>query len=149
MASSTDQLEILVKIVIGIIIFCSFAVMFPSGNLVSRAFMRHLNSEGFSDAGYPTSQLCEMPLTTPEPRKYGPADSTVKNPKEPYHLLGDYIKPAQERLANFTSECAYIADGQRLIEKTGSYGQVTNNYKKKKPDNGTTWLHELSVSFYE
>ena len=119
--------------------------MLPLNNL----FTALGRNEGFSDAGYPTSQLCKMPLTTAEPREYGPADSTVKNPREPYHLLGDYIKPAQERIANLTSECAYIADGQRHIEKTGSYGQVTNNYKRKTPDNGTTWLHELSVSFYE
>jgi len=104
--------------------------------------------EGFSDVGYPTTQLCEMPLTTPEPREYGPADASIKSPKVPYHLLGDYMKPAKERVANLTSECAYIADGQRYIEKTGFYGQVTNNYRHKNPDNGTTWLHELSVSFY-
>jgi hypothetical protein len=40
-------------------------------------------------------------------------------------------------------------DGQRLIEKTGSYGQVTNNYKRKTPDNGSTPLHELAISFYK
>jgi hypothetical protein len=151
MTSTTEQLELLAKIVVGIIIFCSFALICPLSNIVTslNAFMTDLNREGFLNSGYPTSQLCKMPLISPEPVKYGPADSTVKNPKEPYHLLGDYIKPAQERIANFTSECAYIADGQRLLEKTGSYGQVTNNYKQKKPDNGTTWLRELSVSFYE
>ena len=104
--------------------------------------------EGFSGVGYPTTQLCEMPIATSEPREYGPAGASINNPKVPYHLLGDYMKPAEERIANLTSECAYIADGQRLIEKTGSYGQVTNNYRHKNPDNGTTWLHELSVSFY-
>jgi hypothetical protein len=145
MASAADQLELLVKIVVGIIVFCSIALILPFNKMT---LVANPTNEGFSDAGYPTSQLCKMPLTTPEPRKYGPADSTLKNPREPYHLLGDYIKPAEERIANLTSECAYIADGQRLIEKTGSYGQVTNNYKHKTPDNGTTWLHELSVSFY-
>ena len=150
MASSTDNLDIVVKIVIGAILIFSLLAIFPEiptalGDLILSA----QTNEGFSDVGYPTSQLCKMPLTTPHPKEYGPADSTIKSPKEPYHLLGDYIKPAQERIANLTSECAYIADGERLIEKTGTYGQVTNNYKRKKPDNGTTWLHELSVSFYE
>ena len=113
-----------------------------------KLFMAHAN-EGFnSDVGYPTTQLCQMPLTTPEPREYGPADATITSPRVPYHLLGDYMKPAEERIANLTSECAYIADGERLIEKTGSYGQITNNYKRKKPDNGSTFLHELSLSFY-
>jgi hypothetical protein len=150
MASATDNLDILVKVVIGFILIFSLLAIFPEiptglGDMVLSA----QKDEGFSDVGYPTSQLCTMPLTTPQPKEYGPADSTIKSPKEPYHLLGDYIKPAQERIANLTSECAYIADGERLIEKTGTYGQVTNNYKRKKPDNGTTLLHELSVSFYE
>ena len=150
MAPTTDHLDIVVKVVIGAILIFSLFAIFPEiptalGDLILSA----QTDEGFSDVGYPTSQLCKMPLTTPHPKEYGPADSTTKSPKEPYHLLGDYIKPAQERIANLTSECAYIADGERLIEKTGTYGQVTNNYKRKKPDNGTTLLHELSVSFYE
>ena len=129
------------------VLFFSFALMFPSlvgGNM----------AEGFVyKPGYPAEQLCKVPLTTPSPREPGPADATLSSPRVPYHLLGDYMEPAladgDERIANLTSECAYIADGQRLIEKTGSYGQITNNYKHKNPDNGTTLLHELSVSFYK
>lgn len=125
----------------------SLALIFPSAR---NTVMSYLRPEGFSsDLGYPTKQLCKMPLTTPEPMEYGPADATITTPRVPYHLLGDYMKPAEERIANLTSECAYIADGERRIEKTGSYGQITNNYKRKNPDNGTTLLHELSVSFYQ
>ena len=102
-----------------------------------------------TNSGYPTKQLCSMPLTSPLPQLSGPADSNLTDKREPYHLLGDYLEPAEERLANLKSECAYVADGQRLIEKTGSYGQITNNYKKEKPDNGTTLLRELSLSFYK
>jgi hypothetical protein len=150
MAPTTEHLDILVKAVIGFILIFSLFIIFPEiPTALGDILLSAETDEGFSDVGYPTSQLCKMPLTTPHPKEYGPADSTTKNPREPYHLLGDYIKPAQERIANLTSECAYIADGERLIEKTGSYGQVTNNYKRKKPDNGTTLLHELSVSFYE
>jgi len=130
-----------------VIIFFSFALMFPS--LVGGGM-----AEGFVyTPGYPTEQLCKVPLTTLLPREPGPADATLSSPREPYHLLGDYMEPAlpdgDERIANLTSECAYIADGERLIEKTGSYGQITNNYKRKNPDNGSTLLHELSVSFYK
>ena len=100
-------------------------------------------------SGYPTKQLCQMPLTSPLPELSGPADATLSSPRDPYHLLGDYMPPGEERLANLKSECAYISDAQRRIEKTGSYGQVTNNYKHKNPDNASTWLHELSVSFYK
>jgi hypothetical protein len=112
-----------------------------------------LTRESFSDfieqSGYPTSQLCSMPLTSPLPQLSGPADTTLNEARVPYHLLGDYLPAAEERLANLKSECAYVADGQRLIEKTGSYGQITNNYKKTKPDNGSTLLRELSLSFYK
>jgi hypothetical protein len=111
------------------VIFFSFALIFPS--LIGGGDM----NEGFVyTPGYPTQQLCKVPLTTPSPREPGPADATLSSPRTPYHLLGDYMEPAlpdgDERIANLTSECAYIADGQRLIEKTGSYGQITNNYKK-------------------
>ena len=159
MASAISELDSYTWLIIGFIILGSLAMTIP----LVRDFLNSVyydNSrfdsyferyEGFynGDVGYPTKQLCQMPLTTADPREYGPADATLNKPKVPYHLLGDYIKPAQERIANLTSECAYIADGERLIEKTGSYGQITNNYKRKKPDNGSTLLHELSVSFYE
>lgn len=157
MASGTSELDPFIWLLIGLIIVGSLAMTIPSVSefLYSVAMVdrwgRPIKREGFynGDVGYPTTQLCDMPLTTTNPREYGPADATLNKPKIPYHLLGDYIKPAQERIANLTSECAYIADGERLIEKTGSYGQITNNYKRKKPDNGSTLLHELSVSFYE
>lgn len=136
----------MICIVTCMILLFSVAIMFPS--LVGGG------SEGFVyTPGYPAEQLCKVPLTTPSPREPGPADATLSSPRVPYHLLGDYMEPAladgDERIANLTSECAYIADGERLIEKTGSYGQITNNYKRKNPDNGTTFLHELSVSFYK
>jgi len=112
-----------------------------------------LTKESFQDFiehnGYPTSQLCSMPLTSPLPQLSGPADTTLDEARLPYNLLGDYLEPAEGRLANLKSECAYIADGQRRIEKTGTYGQITNNYKKSMPDNGSTLLRELSLSFYK
>jgi hypothetical protein len=121
--------------------------------VVIYSLVNALRYDGFTDlhSGYPAEQLCKMPMATELPQLSGPADSTLSTPREPYHLLQDTIEAASQdnRLENLTSECAYIADGQRLIEKTGSYGQVTNNYKHKKPDNGTTWLHELSLSFYK
>jgi hypothetical protein len=120
-----------------------------------------LTVESFKDVnfitnkGYPTSHLCAPPLTTVA-RLSGPAEATLDNPRDPYNLLGDYLEPATKpgeglggRIAKLSSECAYIADGQRQIELTGSYGQITNNYKKTKPDNGSTWLRELSLSFYK
>jgi len=90
-----------------------------------------------------------MPLTSPLPQVSGPADTTLEDSRKPYHLLGDYLEPAEGRIANLKSECAYIADAQRRIEKTGSLGQINNNYKREKPDNGSTLRRELSLSFYK
>jgi len=128
----------LIVLVVGLLAMSTIYSMYPN-----------LKKESFISGGYPTSQLCKMPLTTSSPQSIGPADAALNSPRDPYHLLGDYMPKADERIANLTSECAYIADGQRRIEQTGSYRQITNNYKKKNPDNGSTWLHELSVSFYK
>lgn len=113
------------------------------------SFINFIQKDFIQNYGYPTNQLCKMPLTSPLPQLSGPADATLNVPRTPYHLLGDYLGPAEERLANLKSECAYVADGQRHIELTGSYGQITNNYKKEKPDNGSTLRRELSLSFYK
>ena len=92
MASATDNLDILVKVVIGFILIFSVFIIFPEiptalGDIIISA----QKDEGFSDVGYPTSQLCTMPLTTPQPREYGPADSTIKSPKEPYQRITDAL----------------------------------------------------------
>jgi len=134
--------EIILLIIFAVLTMGLVYVVYPS-----------LTYDSFSDfienTGYPTQQLCNMPLTSPLPQLSGPADATLDVPRTPYHLLGDYLAPAKERLANMKSECAYVADGQRYIEKTGTFGQMTNNYKKEKPDNGSTLLRELSLSFYK
>jgi len=131
--------EFLGLFIIGILVMAAVYAINPA-----------LTRESFHDFnGYPTNQLCSMPLTTPLPQLSGPADSTLDEARMPYHLLGDYLESAEGRLANLKSECAYVADGQRRIEKTGTYGQITNNYKKSRPDNGSTLLRELSLSFYK
>ena len=118
--------------------------------LILLLLSNYVRYDAFADIShYPTSQLCKMPMTTALPELSGPADATLDSPRDPYHLLGDYLPPAEGRLAKLNSECAYIADGQRHIEKTGTYGQITNNYKRAKPDNGSTLHRELSLSFYK
>ena len=135
-----------------LLLLCFIVILYFYMNSKSESYADFIKYSGVTaNIGYPTKQLCKMPLTSPLPELSGPADATLNSPRDPYNLL-DYLEPATlggSRTANLTSECAYIADGQRRIEKTGSYGQITNNYKHKKPDNGSTWLHELSVSFYK
>ena len=142
--------ETLIFVFIIVVIAISAAAMLPCLGVHGKVGREGFGSE-YSGVGYPTKQLCTVPLTTPSPLPPGPGEASLSKPREPYHLLGDYLPQASEdpRIANLTSECAYIADGERLIEKTASYGQITNNYKRKKPDNGSTLLHELSVSFYK
>jgi hypothetical protein len=135
------QPEFLGLFIIGILVMSFVYSKFP---LLTRESFKNIES-----SGYPSNQLCTMPLTSPLPQLSGPADATLDKNREPYHLLGDHLEPAEERLANLKSECAYVVDGQRLIEKTGSYDQITNNYKKTAPDNGSTLLRELSLSFYK
>ena len=76
------------------------------GMAVLYSMYPNLSKETLVSGGYPTSQLCTMPLTTPSPEFSGPADATLNSPRVAYHLLGDYMPQAEERLANFTSECA-------------------------------------------
>ena len=130
-----------------------FAVGMAVMALIYMAYPALCSNDGFTDflsnSGYPTSQECTMPLTSPKPMNSGPADATITDQRTPYHLLGDYMESGPERLSTLKSECSYITDTQRLIEKTGSYGQVTNNYKHKTPDNGSAWMRELVLSFYK
>jgi len=135
------SIDFIVIFMIGIVAMSTIYLVIPQ--LTRESFTNFIEHKG-----YPTQQLCTASLTTPLPPLSGPADATLDTPRESYNLLGDYLKPAEGRIANLKSECAYVADGQKRIEKTGSYGQITNNYKKAKPDNGSTLLRELSLSFY-
>ena len=45
-----------------------------------------LNFTDFTEnQGYPTKQLCKMPLTTILPELSGPADATLDTPRVPYN----------------------------------------------------------------
>lgn len=135
------SIDFIVIFMIGIVAMSTIYLVIPE--LTKESFTNFIENQG-----YPTQQLCTVPLTTHLPQLSGPADATLDTPREPYNLLGDYLKPAEGGLASLQSERAYMVDGQRRIEKTGTYGQITNNYKKAKPDNGSTLLRELSLSFY-
>jgi hypothetical protein len=117
-----------------------FAVM----SLVFAQYSNVVSRESFRDTYSSTPKF----LNTSSDRVSGPADATITEPRDPYYLLNDYMKPAGDQTVNITSENMYGANVTRCIEKTGSYGQYTNNYQHKKPDNGSTPFRELSVSFY-
>jgi len=71
--------------------------------------------------------------------------------QQPYHLLNDSMQPPrlQEALSCVNSRACYATDFQRMIEKTGNFRQLTNNYKRDYPDSCTAPLQELVLNFYK
>lgn len=70
---------------------------------------------------------------------------------QPYHLLNDTMQPPRlkESLSCVTSRGCYATDFQRMVEKTGNFRQMTNNYKRDYPDSCTAPLQELVLNFYK
>lgn len=70
---------------------------------------------------------------------------------QPYHLLNDIMQPPRlkESTSCVNSRACYATDFQRMLEKTGTYRQMTNNYKHNYPDSCTAPLQELVLNFYK
>jgi hypothetical protein len=132
----------------GVVFLLAILAFFRTVHAGTWGFREGFVADDFiTNQGYPTKQLCDAPLTTLIPILSGPGDATLDSPRDAYKLLD--LPAGGGSLANMTSEQAYYLDGQKRIEKTGSYGQVTNNYRHLTPDNGSTPLHELGLSFYQ
>jgi len=82
------------------------------------------------------------------PGKPGPSD--VYN-NQPYHLLGDIMQPprVKESVSCVNSRSCYATDFNRMIEKTGTFRQLTNNYKRSTPDSCSAPNQELVLNFYK
>jgi hypothetical protein len=95
---------------------------------------RKLGSEG---------AVMEFPPDSP-----GPAD--LYN-NQPYHLLSDEMSPPRlkETISCVNSRSCYATDFQRMVDKTGNYRQMTNNYKRNYPDSCSAPYQELVLNFYE
>lgn len=78
----------------------------------------------------------------------GPADIYNKNP---YHLLSDEFAPPRinETISCVNSRSCYATDFQRMVDKTGNYRQLTNNYKRNYPDSCSAPYQELVLNFYK
>lgn len=89
------------------------------------------------------SVVLDYPPDTPSP-----ADVYNNNP---YHLLADEISPprAKETISCVNSRSCYASDFDRMISKTGTYRQMTNNYKHGYPDSCSSPYQELVLNFYE
>jgi hypothetical protein len=80
----------------------------------------------------------------------GPAPIT--NVQEPYVLLGDEFKAEAlppGTIGTVGSKACYETDFGRVIEKTGSFRQTTNNYKHGYPDSCSAPFHELILDIYQ
>ena len=89
------------------------------------------------------SSVLEYPPESP-----GPASLYNNNP---YHLLADEMAPprVQESLSCVNSRSCYASDFERTVSKTGTYRQMTNNYKRGYPDSCTAPFQELVLNFYQ
>jgi hypothetical protein len=87
--------------------------------------------------------VMEFPPDSP-----GPAD--LYN-NQPYHLLSDEISPPRtnETISCVNSRSCYATDFQRMVDKTGNYRQMTNNYKRNYPDSCSAPYQELVLNFYK
>jgi hypothetical protein len=126
----------ILEIVIIICIF-AYAIQYLNRTLHQEAF------EAFEDA-----PAKEPPVLAYPPN--GPSPVDLYN-KQPYHLLSDVMQPPRmkEALSCVNSRSCYATDFQRMIEKTGTFRQLTNNYKRGFPDSCTGWQQELALNFYK
>jgi hypothetical protein len=87
--------------------------------------------------------IMEFPPDSP-----GPAD--LYN-NQPYHLLKDEMGPPRvnESISCVNSRSCYATDFERMIEKTGTFRQMTNNYKRGYPDSCSAPYQELVLNFYK
>lgn len=69
----------------------------------------------------------------------------------PYHLLADEMSPPRtnETISCVNSRSCYATDFQRMVDKTGNYRQMTNNYKRNYPDSCSAPYQELVLNFYK
>jgi hypothetical protein len=87
---------------------------------------------------------------TPEVKdlSVGPAKSDL-DPKQPYHLLNGWLESSKGRVGCLTSACCPETDFEQRSNLVGNYINRTNNYKRADPDNCSTPLKELTLSFYK
>lgn len=87
--------------------------------------------------------VMEFPPDTPSP-------ADVYN-NQPYHLLEDEMSPPRvnETISCVNSRSCYATDFQRMVDKTGNYRQMTNNYKRNYPDSCSAPYQELVLNFYK
>jgi hypothetical protein len=80
-----------------------------------------------------------------------PASASLKDPREPYHLLkGVLPNAAKDNQLNFglTARACAASDITFKHTLTGNYAQETNNFKRKSPESCSAPFRELVNNFY-
>lgn len=107
-------------------------------------------AEAFEDAkkGDKLPVVVESPLLSFQPGSGEPVDL---HDGQPYHLLKDEMGMPREKesLSCVNSRSCYATDFQRILEKAGSFRQLTNNYKRGYPDSCSGTNQELVLNFYK
>lgn len=96
--------------------------------------------EGFEEKKDTSDSIMDYPPNGPSP-----ADVYTEHP---YHLLRDILPTASSGPAMSSRSC-YETDFEQATSKTGTYRQLTNNFKRSYPDNCSTWNQNLLLSFYK
>lgn len=80
----------------------------------------------------------------------GPGPSDLYN-HQPYHLLNDEMAPPRlnETISCVNSRSCYATNFERMVDKTGNFRQMTNNYKRNYPDSCSSPYQELVLNFYK
>lgn len=81
-------------------------------------------------------------------KDYPPYHDASIDSEHPYHLLSDRL-PAKHVLSQTGSQACYQMDAEQALSKTGSFRQLTNNYKRTYPDNCSMGHQDLLLNFYE
>lgn len=86
----------------------------------------------------------------PEGFESGLADATLSEPRKPYHLLKQWLPDApRDKVTDLTAGCCYASNFQSHHELTGTYRQMTNNYRHAYPDNCSAPLTQFVTAFYK
>ena len=88
-------------------------------------------------------RLIEFPPNAPA--------EVIKSAAEPYQLLTDVLPSMgpPENLSKITAESCFMGNFGRLLEPTGNFRQMSNNYKHGYPDSCSSPFHELVTPFYK
>jgi hypothetical protein len=79
-------------------------------------------------------------------------DEYIQNNSEQYHLLKDVLPPISHdagTTCNVNSRNCRMTDFGKLLEPTGNFRQMTNNYKHGYPDSCLSPFQEFILSFYK